>query len=259
MALKRGDASGRQAVIRRFALLFVPFAMFLGSEAQAQLQTNGFGLAPSGIGAPNIPASGDWAEIVTVTSKWLVIQNQKGQQFPVSLDAIAEAAIRWPIVPSQISAGALLETTGLDLASNGVRTDHVDVFEGSARRMVWPIYQKLIGFNRKPTAMDTLNIGLYGFYGVPMLPGEEMMPNRLHVAGPIAAMNPLQIAASGNNTVPIVPADSGITFTQVTPGNISYLRPGDLLYVVPSDLNQKTLILSQLVAYKPMSFSNFVP
>jgi hypothetical protein len=246
-------------VIRRVALLFVPFVLFLGSNAQAQLQTNFFGLAPSGIGAPNIPASGDWAEIVTVTSKWIVIQNQKGQQFPVSLDSIAEAMIRWPIDPSRISSNAMLEATGLDLASNGVQTDHVDVFEGNARGLVRPIYQKLIGFNRKPTAMDMLNVGLYGFYGIPMLPGEEMMPNRLHVAGPIAAMNPLRLVADSNNTVPIVPADGGITFTQVTPATISYLRAGDLLYVVPADMNQKTLILSQLVGYKAMALSNFVP
>ena len=246
-------------MIRRAALLFVPFVLFLGGDAHAQLQTNGFGLAPSGIGAPNIPASGDWAEIVTITSKWLVIQNQKGQQFPVSLDSINEAMIRWPIDPSRISNNALLEVTGLDLASNGVKTDHVDVFEGNARSMVRPIYQKLIGLNRKPTALDTLNVGLYGFYGVPMLPGEEMIPNRLHVAGAIAAVNPIRIVIDSNNTVPIVPAEGGVTFTQVTPATLSYLRPGDLLYVVPTDMNQKTLILSQLVGYKAIPLLNFVP
>lgn len=245
-------------MIRRIAWLIVPAVLLACQDASAQLGTNGFGMAPAGNQVPYIPPTGDWAEIVTVTPKWLVIQNQKGQQFPVSLEAIGDFVIRWPIDPSQITAGALLEVTGLDMASLGVKTDHVDVFEGNARRMVTPMVQHLMGYNRQPTALDMLNVGVYG-YGIPMLPGEEQIPNRLYVAGPIAAVNPLRIAVDGNNMLPVVPWEGGIQFSQVTPGLPSYLRPGDLLYVVPMDFTVKSLILDQMVAYKAMSLSQFVP
>jgi hypothetical protein len=212
----------------------------------------------SGMQTPQFPPAGDWAEVVTVTAKWIVLQNEKGQQFPVAIDSIAEFVIRWPIHPGQITPGAIVETTGIDLGSNQIRTDHVDVFEGNARRLVQPTYQQIIGFGRTPTSFDYQNQNLYGVR-IALLPGEDQIPNRLHVAGPVAGLDPLQIAFGGNNAVAVLPSAVGLFFSQVTPGTFSFLRPGDLVYVIPSDVTARSLILNQMVAYKSIPLSQFVP
>ncbi len=212
----------------------------------------------SGMRTPNFPPAGDWAEVVTVTSKWLVLQNQNGQQFPVALDSIGQFVLRWPINPDNISATALVETTGIDLGTNQIRTDHVDVFEGSARGLVRPILQQVIGYNRRPTAFDVQNQNNYGVF-IPLLPGEDQIPNRLHICGPVAGGNPLRIAVGGNNAIAVLPFANGLFFSQVTPGAFGYLRPRDLVYVVPTDITPKSLILGQMVGYKQMPLSQFVP
>lgn len=226
--------------------------------ATAQLVQQPDEFLQSGMQTPNFPPAGDWAEVITVTPRWLVIQNRTGQQFPVSLDAVREFVIRWPIDPGSISSSALVETIGLDLGSNRVRTDHVDVFEGQARGLVRPQFQQIIGFNRRPTAFDIQNKNIYGVY-IPLLPGEDQIPNRLHVCGPVVGLNPLQIAVGGNNSVAVLPSDGGLFFSQVTPGSPSQLRPKDLVYVVPIDINIKSLVLGQMVAYKTIPLSQFVP
>ncbi len=212
----------------------------------------------SGMQAPRMPEAGDWAEVVTVTPKWMVLQNQDGQQFPVSLDSVNQFMIRWPIDPRRISPNALVEAFGLDLGNNSIRTDHVDVFEGGARSMVRPMVQQVIGFNRRPTEFDRQNKNIYGVF-IPLLPGEEQIPDRLHVVGPVAALDPLRIAVGGNNAVAVFPADNGFFFSQVTAGSSTYLRAGDLVYVVPSNMTPRSLILSEMVAYKKMTFQEFVP
>ena len=237
-------------------MLVVAFANF-GPKSEAQAIAPGQGMLQSGM-QPRFSQSGDWGEVVTVTPKWLVVQNQQGQQFPVSLDAVNQFMLRWPIDPSQITPGALVETTGIDLGTNQIRTDHVDVFEGSARGMVQPLVQQVIGFGRRPTAFDLQNRNTYGVF-IPLLPGEDKMPNRLHVVGPIAGYNPLRLAVAGNNAVSVFPLDTGLSFFQVTPGSSSFLREGDLVYVVPSDMTPKSLILSEMVGYKRMPIGEFVP
>jgi len=212
----------------------------------------------SGMQTPRFPQAGDWAEVVTVTPKWLVVQNQSGQQFPISLESIDEFVIRWPTSPERISPTALVETTGLDLGSNEMRTDHVDVFEGAARALARPMYQRIIGYGRTPTAFDIQNQNIYGVY-IPLLPGEDQIPNRLQVAGPVVGVNPLRIAIAGNNSVAVYPGGSGLFFSEVTAGSATFLRPHDLVYVVTSDITPKTLVLSQMVAYKTMPLSQFVP
>lgn len=226
--------------------------------ATAQVVAQDPNLFASGMQNPRFPPAGDWAEVLTVTSKWVVLQNEKGQQFPVSLDAINEFVIRWPIDPAHITPNAIVETTGIDLGSNQIRTDHVDVFEGSARAMVRPTYQQIIGFDRRPTAFDIQNQTTYGVM-IPLLPGEDQIPNRLHVAGPPIGLDPLRIAVGGNNAVAALPSAVGLFFSQVTPGTLSFLRRGDLVYVTPTDVTAKTLVLGQMVGYKPMPLSQFVP
>lgn len=245
-------------IARSGLLALVSSLLVSASMANAQVVVQDPNLFASGMQAPRFPPAGDWAEVVTVTSKWLVLQNEKGQQFPVSLDAIDEFVIRWPIDPARITPSAIVEVIGLDLGSNQIRTDHVDVFEGAARAMVRPMYQQIIGFDRRPTAFDIMNQQTYGVT-IPLLPGEDQIPNRLHVAGLPIGLDPLRIAIGGNNAVSVFPSAVGLYYSQVTMGTFSYLRPGDLVYVAPSDVSAKTLVLSQMVGYKTIPLSQFVP
>lgn len=244
--------------IRVAALTALGLVLIAGRPAGAQAIVQNPSQYTSGMQNPQMPPAGDYAEVVTVTAKWIVLQNQKGQQFPVAIDSIAEFVIRWPVDPAQLAIGSIIETTGIDLGSNQLRTDHVDLFEGSARRLVQPVYQQIIGYGRTPTAFDYQRLNLYGVR-IPLLPGEDQIPNRLHIAGPIAAFDPLRIAIGGNNVVTVFPGASGMYISQVTPGTFSLLRPGDLVYVIPTDMTAKTLILGQMVGYKSIPLSQFVP
>jgi hypothetical protein len=207
---------------------------------------------------PQIPVQGDWVEVVTVTSKWLVVQNQSGQQFPMALDSISGFIIRWPIDPSRVSPNSLVEAIGLDLHTNQIQTDHVDVFEGGARGLVRPMVQSMIGFNGRPAPYDFLNPNSYAS-PIPIPTGEDQVPNRVHVVGSVLGMNPLRLEIPGNNSVVIVPSPTGLVFQQVTAGSMSFLKPRDLLYIVPTDAAPKSLIVAQLIAYKAMPLSEFVP
>ena len=225
--------------------------------AHAQVVYQDPGRFNSGMQAPRFQPGGDWVEIVTITSKWLVVQNEKGQQFPIALDSVGEFMMRWPIDPARITPNAMVETTGLDLGTNQIRTDHIDVFERDGRMLVQPVYQQIIGFGRTPTTFDIQNQNIYGVR-IPLLPGEDQLPNRLHVAGPIIGLDPVRIALGANNALAVLPAATGLTFHEVTPGLASLLRPGDLLYVIPTDITPKTLVIGQMVAYKAMTKQQFV-
>ena len=47
-------------------------------------------------GLPQLPPQGAWGEVINVTSRWLVIQNHSGQQYPIATDDIGEFLVRWP-------------------------------------------------------------------------------------------------------------------------------------------------------------------
>ena len=253
----RGDPPWSFASSRCPASILLAIAFVPGSRAGAQVVYQDPGQLMSGMQAPRFAPSGDWAEIVTITPKWLVIQNEKGQQFPVALDSVGEFVIRWPIDPARITPNAMVETTGLDLGTNQVRTDHIDVFEREGRMLVQPVYQQIIGFGRTPTTFDIQNQNTYGVR-IPLLPGEDQLPNRLHVAGPIVGLDPVRISMGGNNAMTVLPAATGLSFNEVTPGVVALLRPGDLVYVIPTDMTPKTLIVGQMVAYKAVTKQQFV-
>jgi hypothetical protein len=212
----------------------------------------------SGLLYPRIPPPGDWLEVVTVTPKWVVLQNQMGQQFPVSLDSVELFVMRWPTSLPEISPNALIEATGVEVNANQIRTDHMDVFDGIERRFVMPTVEQVVGFNRVVTAFDLDMMNTYGIR-FPLLPIEEQMPTRLHVVGPLIGVNPVRVAIPGNNAVAIFPAVNGIYITQVTAGSPQYVRPGDLVYAVASTMTPRTVVLSQLVVYKSMSINQFIP
>jgi hypothetical protein len=215
----------------------------------------------SGMTDARIPTQGDWGEVLTVTSKWLVIQNQQGQQFPVALTGVQMFVMRWPTTLDGIAPGALVEASGIDLGTNQVQTDHVDVFEGTANQLgVFPTVQYIIGFNRILTQFDIDSQNAYGvdFYRY-LTPAEINMPRRLHVVGPIVDLNPLRVGVGGGIAMTIVPTLGSFFVTSVTPGSTSFVRQGDLVFFVPVEAAPKSLNLSQLVVYKRTPLKQFAP
>ena len=205
------------------------------------------GLGPIPLQLPR--ATGTWAEVLTVTPNWLVLQNGQGQQFPVALDAIGVFLMRWPTSMDHVAPDALIEATGVDIGSNAIRTDHVDCYEGGARSLVTPTVQQSVGYHPVLTAYDVDQLPTYGARYF-LLPAEEQVPNRIHVVGPIVGVAPLQVSIGGNNALGILPALNGLSMSAITPGAIAMVSRGDMVYLTVQDALPKSLAVSQLVVYK---------
>jgi hypothetical protein len=202
-----------------------------------------------------VPVAEGWAQVLSVTNKWLVIQNERGQQFPVALDSINVFFIRWPTDPSRIGPDSLVEAAGLDNGSMQVVTDHVDVYEGAARSLVSPVFVSINNAGQPNRMLDlALGTQVYGslFPNIAYpLPGP--LPSgapRMYVVGPLASAVPLRIAAGNGTAVTVLPGPDGLTMSQITQGSFSYLRPGDMVHYVATDRLPKSLALTRLVAYK---------
>lgn len=217
--------------------------------------------AGSGMLAPRVPSQGGWAEVITATPKWLVLQNQEGQQYPVSFSEVQMFLMRWPTTLDRIAPGSLVEAYGLDLGTNQVSTDSLNVYEGTANVLgVMPSFQTIVGFNRVLTAFD---IDQHNTYGVDyfrfLMPEEMNMPRRMHVIGPIMQLDPLQLGVGGGIVIGVIPAGGPFFITSITPGSSSFVRKGDLVYYVPTEATPKSLNLAELVVYKKIPQSQFVP
>lgn len=202
--------------------------------------------------------SGGWAEVLYVTPKWLVLQNAKGQQFPVSFESIGLFVVRWPSSPADLNGESWIEATGIDVGSNRMRADHIDIYEGAARALVSPAYQQVLGDNRTLSPFDLMMLDPINSR-MPLLPGEDQLPSRLHVVGPFLGLGPLRISVFGNQMVYVLPGPAGISMTQITLGSPSFPKKGDLVFLVPVNAGPKTLTLSQLVLYKRIPLNQFVP
>jgi hypothetical protein len=233
------------------ALILALFAS-RSSLAQEDIDVN----ARSGLVRPAFTGQGEWLQVLTVTDNWLVLQNEQGQQFPVSLDAVRLFAMRWPSSPERISPADLVEVTGLDLGSNRISTDHVDIYKGAARALVTPTIQQIVGYNRVLTFFDIERQNTLGFnYQYLLTPEELRMPYRLHIVSNAVSIAPLQLSVGGNNAIAILPDAGGMTMSEVTRGVIRLVRPGDIAFVLPI-LDQSTprsLVLDQLVVYKSVT------
>lgn len=205
--------------------------------------------------------AGGWAEVVSVTNKWLVLQNERGQQYPVASDSVDFFFIRWPTTPARVSPDALVEATGIDNGSMEITTDHVDVYEGAARSLVSPTFMAINGAGGISRPIDyTFDAPVYGeaFPGIapsPFRSGVPFQPPQIHVVGTLAGVNPIRIANQGGNPVSVLPAGNVLMMTQITPGSFSLLRPGDTVFFVASAMGPRSLTLSQLVAYKRVPFN----
>lgn len=227
----------------------------------------------AGLGAPlpQLPPKGAWGEVIMANNQWIVVQNQQGQQFPIAMERVQQFLIRWPTTPDALTPRSLVEAMGQDVGSNTLRAEHIDVYEGPAQSLVTPILRSLLDSNNRPVttidpgynrSINAFDVGeqnsMYG-WAFPVAPGSQGIPARLYAVGPVAGLNPLRLNVPGNNIATVLPAAGNISMTQVTRGSSSFARKGDLAFMMPINVEPKTLVLSQLVLYKKISLSQFVP
>jgi len=254
----------------RLVLLVLVIVSVTWSAARAQQFLSTIGAPPP----PNLPPTGAWGEVIMANSKWIVVQNHQGQQFPVKIDSahIRQFLVRWPTTPSALTNQSLVEAIGLDLGSNILRTDHVDVFEGADQMLVAPTYKSLLPnnqivttidptFNRMMTAWDIAGQAYLHGWAYPVAPGQLGIPARLHVVGNPVGVDPLRLLIVGNNIATVTTGDPSVPLVmhQVTLGTASFVQKGDLVFLTPVDVNSDSLILAQLVLYKKVSRNRFEP
>jgi hypothetical protein len=222
-------------------------------------------------GLPQLPAEGTWGEVINVTTRWIVIQNQSRQQFPIRVDNLGDFLVRWPITIDRLGAQSVVESVGRDAGSNVLQTQHIDVFEGADRTLVSPSFNNIlpsgggggIAAGDPNMAVWLSGWGLSGFgwmYPQPysFAPGAIGAPSVRHVVGTVYSREPLQLQVPGNNFVALVPPDEGaFTMTQVTRGAQAYVRKGDHAFLMPMEITPKGLILSQFVLYKTTPLREF--
>ncbi|RUL87160.1 hypothetical protein [Tautonia sociabilis] len=224
------------------------------SRAQGPF-TGGAGMA--GLSPPSFAPNGVWARVITATPKWLVLEDAEGRQYPVSFSAIDLFVIRWPANPALAPPGTMAEVTGFDLNNGSILAGHVDLYEGSARSLVSPTSLVLVGYNRVMVPTNPYQMSTFGQFT--LLPGEELIPQRRHLVGPLVSGAPLVIAGPGNQAAQVVPGAGGMSVTQVTIGSPSFVRPGDMVWCLPLAAGPQTLALRRLVVYKTIPMAQFVP
>jgi hypothetical protein len=255
---------------RRFLTVFLPCFVVLGLPSLAQdpdLAVDRLLGQPRGL--PQLPPQGAWGEVINVTTRWIVMQNHSGQQYPISIDGVGEFLVRWPTTVDRLTPQSVVEAVGRDVGSNVLQAPHVDVFEGSDRTLVSPTVNSLLPNNAQVTVVDpTFNrlmnawdyagqSMLYG-WAYPVPTGIEGIPSRVHVVGTVVSRVPLQLSVPGNNIATIAAAADGeFSISQVTRGSINYVRKGDYAFMMPLEIRPRGLILSQLVLYKSLPLREF--
>jgi hypothetical protein len=265
-------------VTRRFrgglslAFLMVGLVAPRTAGAQAQNRDVAFqAVFPQTGGVPQLPPQGAWGEVINVTSRWIVIQNHQGQQFPVAIEDIQEFLIRWPTSFDALTGQSVVEAVGQTPGSNVVHANHIDVFEGSDRSLVAPTYNSMLpnnmvvttldpGFNRFMNAWDYAGQNMLYGWAYPVPASMSTAPSRLHVVGHVVDRGDQQVRLGlpGNNFATVVPDASGqMTVTQITRGSSELTRKGDYAFMMPLQVTARGLILSQLVVYKQVSLQQF--
>lgn len=224
---------------------------------------------------PPPPPQGAFGAVIFANAKWVVVQNEDGQQFPVSADSIGQFLVRWKADVSDLNPGVLVEAIGNDVGGMAIRTDHLDVFAGSDRALVQPGYASVLPIQRPVTAIDptyqrymnTFDIAeqntLYSWV-YPTFVGDNGIPGQMHAVGNPIALNPLRLGVPGNNFVTVYPPNPGaLSITRVTQGSPSFAKKGDTAFLTPvqgrRSVGEKSLILSQLILYKKVRLDQFAP
>jgi hypothetical protein len=223
-------------------------------------------------GLPHLPPQGAWGEVINVTSRWVVIQNHSGQQYPISVNDLGQFLVRWPSSVDALGNQSLIEAVGRHLGNNIVQTEHIDVFEGNDQSLVSPTYNTIFSNNAMASIIDPsfnqyyspwhFGGGLNMLYGWAYPTGASLSPNipsRIHVVGSPVNRSPLQLNVPGNHLATVIPvAGERYTVTQVTRGNLAYIRKGDHAFLMPMAITPRGLVLSQFVLYKTISFVQFI-
>lgn len=218
---------------------------------------------------PPTPPQGAWGAVVFANARWMVVQNSLGQQFPIANDAVTQFLIRWPYSLDELTNESIVEAIGLDNNSNTLRTDHIDVFEGSDRNLVSLTNTGVLSNNRMVPLIQP-NFDLF-LTGVPLTPELLMFgwafpqnpmalngPFQLHAVGGVVGVNPLRLRLPGNQMATVLPGMGGnMTVTQVTRGNSSFAEKGDLVFLMPVDMTPRSVLLSQVVLYKKVLLRQF--
>jgi hypothetical protein len=221
-------------------------------------------------GLPQLPPQGAWGEVINATSRWIVIQNHSGQQYPIATEDIGEFLVRWPTSLDNLAPASVVEAIGRDAGSNVVEVSHIDVFEGSDRSLVSPTNNQLLpnnavvttvdpGFNRFMNAWDYGGQAqLYGWAYPTGVVGPGQLSLRLHVVGSVVQRYPLQLSLPGNNFATVVAGNNvDFTMTQVTRGVVEMAQKGDYAFLMPRQINPKGIVVSQLVLYKSIGYRQF--
>jgi len=224
-----------------------------------------------------VSQQGIWAEVISSTSRWIVVQNQDGQQLPIAADRIRQFLVRWPSSVGDLSTSSLVEATGPQTSSTSMMTDHIDVYEADAQNLVSPTIQSVAGPNQGPVQVntsnfsfidfETLNFGSRNWTEIPSagtsnwteLPSITNGSMLLHVVGRSAAINPIQLGGFGPGLMTVAPGPNGMSVTQVTLGTNSYAKKGDLVHLVADSAAPRSLDVSQLVLYKKIPLRRFQP
>jgi len=213
-------------------------------------------------GLPQLSPQGEWGEVIHATSRWVVIQHQSGQQYPIAVDDLGEFLVRWPSSVDALGIQSVVEGFGQDLGSNVVETPHIDVFEGGDQALAVPTYYNSL----LPTNAMILNawdyFGQGSLYGMAFPTSPSMLggPVTLHIVGTVVNRVPLQLSIPGNNIATVVPPTGRqLIVTRVTRGATSTIKKGDYAFFVPSEITPRGLILSQFILYKTTPFALFNP
>ena len=224
---------------------------------------------------------GMWGEVVSATSRWVVVQNQDGQQFPIASDRIRQFLVRWPSSINDLSPASMVEATGYRNSASSVMADHIDVYEANAQNLVSPTLQNLGGGTADPLGLssplnqsnfnsinfETLNFGSVNWTELrdagnanwtelPAFPTATLL---IHVVGHSVGINPVTLSGFGPMSLAVVPGPSGMSVTQVTLGTNSYAKKGDLVHLVPDNATPRGLDVGQLVLYKKIPLRQFQP
>jgi hypothetical protein len=222
-------------------------------------------------GLPHLPPQGAWGEVINVTSRWVVIQNHSGQQYPISVNDLGEFLVRWPSSIDALGNQSLVEAVGRHLGNNIVQTEHIDVFEGADQSLVQPAYNTIFNNDAMAGIIDPsfnqyyspwhFGGGLNMLYGWAYPTGAGLtpdIPTRIHVVGSPVNRSPVQLQVPGNNIATIAsPPAGGFTVSQVTRGNVAFIRKGDHAFLMPQAITPRGLVLSQFILYKTIAFRQF--
>jgi len=211
--------------------------------------------------------TGEWAEVINVTPKWIVVQDEVGKQYPIASDRVRQFLIRWPSSTATLTTASMIEVTGPDAGSNVIIAEHIDQYEGGAQTLVSPTVNNFYnnyGFNYNygysqtmaPWNVAPMTTFQSTYFGMPF---GYATPLPLHVVGRALANDPVRVTGAGDNWYTVQPSSNGMTVTQVTVGNNSYARRGDLVYLILDNMSPRSLDVAQLVLYKKIPIGAFQP